>query len=183
MKWVRDEEFIRDKVPMTKFDVRIAVIAALAIDKDDIFLDVGAGTGSISIQAALCGAAVYSIEKKEQAIELIEKNARKFKVNVNLLEGEASEILNKVSDFNKCFIGGSGGRLKEIFETINGKLKASGIIAATFIRVKNMNDFCEMLEEYNYLNIEIKLFQVSTVDVLGLMKANNPVFLVRGIKP
>lgn len=181
MRWISDDDFIRGNVPMTKFDIRIAAIAALEIEKGDEFLDIGAGTGSISIEAALQGANVISVEKEEEALELIFKNGEKFNANINLVKGTAPVCLPAMS-FNKCFIGGSEGHLKEIFEYLKHNLVANGILCASFIRLKNLNEFILLLEEYDYRNIEVKLLQTAKMDKLGLLKGNNPIFLAKGIK-
>ncbi len=78
MKWIKDEEFIRGNIPMTKFNIRILTMAYLSIKEEDRLLDIGAGTGSISIEGALQGAKVWAIERKEEGIELINKNAKKI---------------------------------------------------------------------------------------------------------
>ena len=75
MKWIKDEEFIRGNIPMTKFEVRTLTIALLAIEKGDIFLDIGAGTGSVSVEAALHGAEVTSVELKMEGLELIDRKS------------------------------------------------------------------------------------------------------------
>jgi len=183
MRWIRDEEFIRGSVPMTKFDVRIAAIAALEIEKGDIFLDIGAGTGSISVEAALQGASVTAIEAKEEGVKLIGQNAAKFGVTVEIIKGQAPQCLQGIGEVNKCFIGGSGGNLKQIFETVHAKMPAGGIIAANFITLKNLSIFVDLLNHYSYADVELKLFQVSYMEITGILKAQNPIFLARGRKP
>ncbi len=183
MRWIRDEEFIRGSVPVTKFDVRIAAIAALEIEKGDIFLDIGAGTGSISIEAALQGASVTAVEAKEEGVKLIGQNAAKFGIAVEIIKGQAPQCLQVIRQINKCFIGGSGGNLKQIFETVHEKMSAGGIIAANFITLKNLNMFVDLLNHYTYADVELKLFQVSYMEQTGILKAQNPIFLARGRKP
>lgn len=182
MKWIRDEEFLRGKVPMTKFEVRTAVMAALEIDEKDIFIDIGAGTGSISLQAALFGAKVYAVEQDSEALELIKENNLKFNAGVEVIEGKAPESLINIKKFNKVFIGGSKGNLKEILCFIDKNITSGGIVAANFITMNNLNTFSSFLKENNYKAVDVKLIQVSYIDGIGLLKANNPVFLARGKK-
>lgn len=181
MKWIKDEDFIRGNIPMTKFDIRTLTIALLSIEKEDILLDIGAGTGSISIEAALQGAKVWAVEREEEGIELIQKNKYKFKADVNIIRGQAPECIPSMK-INKCFIGGSGGRLNDIFDYLEENLEKKGIACANFVTLKNLNQFIDLLNKYNYKNIDIRLVQSAKVNRLGLMKGNNPIFLVKGVK-
>ncbi|MCD2348505.1 precorrin-6Y C5,15-methyltransferase (decarboxylating) subunit CbiT [Clostridium guangxiense] len=183
MKWIKDEEFLRGKVPMTKFEVRIAALAVMEICQEDILVDIGAGTGSISIQAALFGSKVYAVEQNEEGVNLIKENNLKFNTEIKVIEGKAPEKLSEVRKFNKVFIGGSKGNLKEILSYVNGHIEKGGIVAANFITMNNLNTFLNFIRENSYEDIVVKLIQVSYMDRMGLLKANNPVFLVRGKKP
>lgn len=183
MRWIRDEAFLRGSLPMTKFDIRILTIAFLEIEKGDILLDIGAGTGSVSIEAVLQGARVYALEKEEEGVDLIGQNARKFGVEIHITQGVAPEAIKKIPFFSKCFIGGSGGKLKEIFYEVDTRLKKRGILAANFIRMENACQFKGLLEAACYQEIEIRQVQSSVLDSrTGLFKAQNPILLMRGKK-
>ena len=181
MKWIKDEKFIRGNIPMTKFNIRILTIGYLAIEEGDRFLDIGAGTGSISIEAAMQEAKVWAIEREAEGIELINKNKQKFDIDINIIEGQAPKDLPDI-EFNKCFIGGSGGNLEGIFEYLETKLNPGGIIVANFIMLKNLNQFTQLLKRYRYKNTEVQLIQSSYMDKMGLMKGNNPIFIAKGEK-
>ena len=181
MKWIKDEEFIRGNIPMTKFNIRILTMAYLSIKEEDRLLDIGAGTGSISIEGALQGAKVWAIERKEEGIELINKNAEKFRVDIHTILGQAPEDLPNIK-FNKCFIGGSGGKLREIFDYLEEHLEDKGILCGNFIMLKNLQEFNELLIEYGYSQIEIQLIQASYIDDIGLLRGNNPIFIIKGVK-
>ena len=181
MRWIRDEEFIRGNIPMTKFDIRVLTVAFLSIEEGDVFLDIGAGTGSISIEGALQGAKVCAVEREKEGIELIKKNKNKFNVDIKIVEGQAPDCIPYFK-FNKCFIGGSGGRLSYIFEYLEENLESEGVVCANFITLKNLNKFIELLEKYNYRDIETKLIQSAQTNKIGLIKGNNPIFLVKGVK-
>lgn len=182
MKWLRDEDFIRGAIPMSKFDARVIAMALLDIGVGDIFLDIGAGTGSLSVQAALLGAKVHAIEKEREGIELIRKNAGKFGAEINIIHGTAPENMHSTKSFNKCFIGGSGGKLKQIVDEIDKKLIVGGLLAANFIVPENMVELKKILTEKKYSDIEVRLIQSSIIEGIGLMKANNPIFLIKGKK-
>lgn len=181
MKWIRDEEFIRGKVPMTKFNIRVLTMGYLSIEEGDRLLDIGAGTGSISIEASLQGAKVWAIERNKEAIDIININKSKFNVNIELIEGEAPDALSDIK-FNKCFLGGTGGKLKDIFEYLADHMEPEGILCANFVTLKNLNHFLQLLEKNQYTDIEVQLIQSSYMDTIGLMRGNNPIFIVKGVK-
>ena len=182
MRWIRDEEFLRGKIPMTKFEVRVLTLAMLDLEQGDIFLDVGAGTGSIAVQAALLGAEVYAIEREVEGVELIQENAAKFGVQVQVVHGSAPGVINQIPQFHKCFIGGSGGQLHKIVESVNACLHSGDRIVANFIRPKNMIELQDLLKTFEYRHIETRLIQTAIADKLGLLRGQNPVFIVKGEK-
>ena len=181
MKWIKDEDFIRGNIPMTKFNIRILTIAYLQIKEGDRFLDIGAGTGSISIEAALHGAKTWAIEKEVEGVELIKLNNDKFDTGINIIEGQAPENLPDIK-INKCFVGGSRGQLKGIFDYLDKNLDHGGILCGNFITLKNLSEFTELLKAYKYSNIETQLIQTSYMDRIGLMKGQNPIFIIKGVK-
>ncbi|WP_353092653.1 precorrin-6Y C5,15-methyltransferase (decarboxylating) subunit CbiT [Tissierella praeacuta] len=181
MKWIKDEDFIRGNLPMTKFNIRILTMGYLAIEEGDRFLDIGAGTGSISIEAASHGAKTWAIEREKEGIKLIKDNSNKFNVEINIINGEAPDNLPN-EKFNKCFIGGSGGKLEEIFLYLKENLENKGILCGNFITLKNLNQFIELLNKYSYSDIEVQLVQTSIMDKIGLLKGQNPIFIVKGVK-
>lgn len=181
MRWIKDREFISGKMPMTKFNIRILTMAYLGIQEGDRLLDIGAGTGSISIEAALQGAKVWAIERNPEGIDLINKNKRKFNVNMEVIRGEAPKDLPD-KKFNKCFVGGSGGQLKGILEYLEMHLEPKGILCGNFITIINLHDFIQQLKYYKYEDIEVQLIQSACMDKIGLMKGNNPIYIVKGVK-
>ncbi|KRQ85916.1 putative cobalt-precorrin-6Y C(15)-methyltransferase [decarboxylating] [Caloramator mitchellensis] len=178
--FIKDEDFLRDRVPMTKFEVRSISIALLDINKGDKFVDIGAGTGSISIQAALLGADVVAIERDKEALELIRKNAEKFKVEIEIIHAKAEDVLNGL-EFDKCFLGGSGNEMDYIVDIVDRKLRRGGIIVANFIKLSNANKFIENMSSKGY-SVATSLVSVSRMDENGLLKANNPIFVVKAVK-
>lgn len=167
---------------MTKFEVRAVTIALFDIEEHDVLLDIGAGTGSISVQAALHGAEVYAIEKRLEGVDLIHKNAHKFEVTVHVVQGTAPEVIGQIPEFNKCFIGGSGGRLGEIIKSISARFPSEGIVVANFIRLENLVKCKKLLTMYNFKAIETRLIQTAVADKRGLLRGQNPVLIVKGEK-
>ncbi|MBC8591402.1 precorrin-6Y C5,15-methyltransferase (decarboxylating) subunit CbiT [Wansuia hejianensis] len=181
MKWIKDEEFIRGNIPMTKFNIRTLSIAYLSLKEGDRFLDIGAGTGSISIEAALQGAKVWAVEREKEGVDLIHQNSQKFNTDITIIEGHAPKDLPNMK-FNKCFIGGSGGNLKDIFQYLDNNLEDGGILCGNFITLKNLNQFSILLKDHNYREIETQLIQSSYMDHIGLLRGNNPIFIIKGVK-
>ena len=116
-----DAEFIRDKVPMTKEEVREVSICKLKLYQKAIVLDIGSGTGSLAVEMAKLSPdiQVYAVEQKSEALTLIERNKEKFQVeNVTLIRASAPEGMEKLPKATHAFIGGSGGKLKEILRVL-----------------------------------------------------------------
>jgi len=181
MKWIKDEDFIRGSIPMTKFHIRVLTMGYLSIEEGDKLLDIGGGTGSISVESSLQGAKVWTIEIEPEGVDLIKVNDEKFNTKINIIEGQAPKDLPTIK-FNKCFIGGSKGKLEEIFKYLDKNLEDKGIVCGNFITLKNLSQFIELLRKHNYIHIETQLIQTSHMDNIGLMKAENPIFIVKGVK-
>ena len=114
---LKDEEFLRGKVPMTKSEVRSVSIAELELTEDAIVYDIGAGTGSVSIEIARAGEQirVYAIEKNPEGVKLIDQNRKKFRTDgVRIIEGLAPHAMEDLEVPTHAFIGGSSGNLREI---------------------------------------------------------------------
>ena len=119
-----DEEFIRGKAPMTKTEVRTVSLSKLRLPKDAICYDIGAGTGSVSVEMALRASEgeVYAIEKKEDALALLHENKKKFALDhMHIIPGTAPEAFEELPVPTHAFIGGSSGNMKEIVELLLNK--------------------------------------------------------------
>ena len=179
MRAINDALFIRGDIPMTKRTIRAYIMDALDIERGDIALDVGAGTGSVSVEMALRGAEVRAIEIEEEGISLINQNAEKFGVKIetkNLMapDGIRGEM------YDKIFIGGTKGRMKEIIDAAYDSLKVGGTIVLTFILPKNYTEAMALMHDFK--EVESTLIQTSEINKIGMMIANNPIFLIRGVK-
>lgn len=178
-----DEAFLRGDVPMTKQEVRAVTLAKLAVTKRAVCWDVGAGTGSVSMEMAACceDGAVYAIEQKAEACELIKKNKKHLGVsNVTVVPGTAPEVLRALPAPTHVFIGGSSGRLKDILALALEKNPRVRIV----INAVTAETFCEALEAMKTLPVgEPDIVQLSAARgrKLGghhLMTAQNPVFIL-----
>lgn len=182
---IYDDEFIRGKSPMTKEAVRTLSISKLEIKPSDIVYDIGAGTGSVSIEMARCAyeGTVYAIEKEDYALELIEQNKAKFGAyNVSVINAVAPEGISHLPAPNKVFIGGSSGNLREIIDKILNKNKYAKIVVNA-ITLETLNEALVCFSDKN-LATDIMCVNASVSERLGnynMMKAQNPIYIVSGV--
>lgn len=182
--YVKDEEFIRGSVPMTKEEVRILSVEKLELNQDSIVYDVGAGTGSVAVQMAKkCPLGqVYAIEKKAEGIELIRTNKKKHQVdNLCIVEGTAPDAMDTLPAPSHVFIGGSDGKLGEIIEKVRSKnLSARFVINA--VTMETISSMMNVLKQYpEYEDAKIISVQISKGKLVGsyhLMEAQNPIYII-----
>ena len=179
---LKDEDFIRDKVPMTKECIRHESLIHMQLKEGDVVYDIGGGTGSVAIEAALLDPTlkVYTVEKKEEAQALIEQNIIKHHaVNVQLIKGEAPQALNDLEKPDSVFIGGSSGALKDIIDTVHAK--GSGIrYVITAVSLETIEEIRSLLDKGEIGDASCVQLQVNDIYKAGshhLLRANNPVML------
>lgn len=177
-----DEAFLRDKVPMTKREVRNASLSHLQLAPDSVVYDIGAGTGSVSVEMALCAAQgkVYAIEKNPVAVALLHENKKKFGVDhLEIIEGTAPEALETLPTPTHAFIGGSAGNLKKILELLLRKNPKIRVVLNT-VTVETLAEAASCFKELAFKKPEIVCIQASTAKKAGrshLMIAQNPVYI------
>ncbi len=177
---IPDDEFLRDKVPMTKQEVRAAVLAKLAVGPEDICWDIGAGTGSVSIELALHSKAVWAVEHKAEACDLIRRNREKFCAwNLRLIEGHAPEVLDELPVPDVVFLGGTGRHMPEILKLLHEK-NPKARICISAIALETLH---QAVTELTALGYELEITQLSvsrarTAGDLHLLLAQNPIFLI-----
>lgn len=187
-KWgigIPDAEFIRGKVPMTKQEIRILTIAKAGIKTGDMVLDVGAGTGSLSCEAAMQAGAdgmVYAIERNPEGIGLIEANAEKFGLdNIQIIHAEAPDGMEELPRLDAVLIGGSGKRLEPILDRAGELLKAGGRIVLNCITVQTLMqclNYMRASELYEYETVQVQVNRWEQVGSYDMAKAANPIFIV-----
>lgn len=179
---MRDEWFIRGTVPMTKSEVRAVSISKLELRRDSVLYDIGAGTGSVSIEAALRmpGGQVYAVERDQEAVSLIRQNKEKFGArNVNIVCGEAPEILADLPTATHAFLGGTGGHMDAVVSALLERNPNMRIVA-NIIALESLSRLLELVKRRE-IPAEIVSVQVAKAWKVGdshLMKGQNPVYVI-----
>lgn len=179
---IPDNAFVRGSVPMTKRDVRAVVLGRLRIRPGDVIWDVGAGTGSVSVEMALANrlGQVFAVECKEEACRLIETNRRRFGAwNLSMIAGKAPECLRQLPPPDAVFIGGSKGMMAEIVAMIHQK-NENARICITAIALETLQASISALTACGWTAdvTQISVSHAEKASSLHLMMANNPIFLI-----
>ena len=179
-----DEAFERGDVPMTKQEVRAAVLAKLAVRPEDILWDVGAGTGSVSVELALAAprGRVYAVECRPEGCALIKANREKFRTrNLVLVEGLAPDALSDLPAPDAVFIGGSRGSLAAIVDAALEK-NPDARICVSAIALESLSAAVAALTAKGR-TVQVSQIAVSRARAVGglhLMMAQNPIYLITG---
>lgn len=183
---MRDEEFIRGPVPMTKREIRLASVERLELSRARLLIDVGAGTGSVGIEAA-CRypqLRVVAVERSPDALALIRRNCDKFALDrVDIVAGEAPLPLDVRAD--AVFIGGSGGNLDSIIRWAGELLAPGGRLVINLILQENLSEALRCLGLPPFGRVDCIQMQVSCLTGLGsghFFKPNNPAFIISCLK-
>ena len=178
----KDGEFIRDKVPMTKEEVREVSICKLKLYEGAVVYDIGSGTGSVAAEIAGLSdeIKVFAVEYKEEAVSLIAQNKEKFGLdNIEIVSGKAPDGLEELPVPTHAFIGGSSGKMKEILSALYQKNSQMRVV----INAISMETICEMkevLSAFPIQNEDVVQIQASRAKRVGtyhLMQAENPVWI------
>lgn len=186
---IPDEDFLRGEVPMTKREVRILILANAQLRADAIVYDIGAGTGSLSIEAARQAAEghVYAIERKPEGVRIIRANAEKFGVqNLTVTEAEAPDGMESLPPADVILIGGSGQKLSPILDAADGKLKAGGRLVLSCITIQTIAQatayFRAQQTRYLYQTISVQVNRLRQVGPYDMAQAENPIYLLTAEK-
>ena len=177
---LQDDAFIRGKTPMTKREIRIQVLATLALPPDAVVWDVGAGTGSVTVECARqCPRGrVYAIERDEDALHLIEENIAHFHLtNTVIIAGSAPEVLESLPAPTHVFLGGTGGKTKEILEKLKG-MNAPVRLCATAVTMESAQEYGTLLQDFDHFSdVQIAVSRIEPVGGYHMFRAQNPVFI------
>jgi precorrin-6Y C5,15-methyltransferase (decarboxylating) len=188
---IPDQLFLQrkpEKGLITKAEIRILSLARLALSETATVWDIGAGSGSVAIEAALLAphGHVFAVEKNAADVAIIRQNVEKFSVgNVTVIEGRAPEVLHRiVDDPDAVFIGGSGGEMAQVIQVSLSRLHDGGRLVVNAITVDNLSAATQACKDSGY-PFEVTLLQVArSKPILDLMRfdALNPIFIVSLVK-
>ncbi len=184
---IPDDEFVTVKKLITKEEVRVVTLAKLKLRHDMCLWDIGAGSGSICVEAdhLLPNGRIFAIERNEECRNFIKENLRKFNTrNVSLIEGIAPDCLEELPDPDRVFIGGSGGKLWEILETVDQRLASGGRIVLNAITLDTLTAANEYFGNAGY-NVEVVTVNIARTRPLSdykMFEAYNPVYILTAVK-
>ena len=187
---IPDELFERtEDVPITKEEIRALQISKARLCPGQTVYDIGCGSGSISVEAALqveSNGNVYAIDFDSNAVELTKKNLKKFDVdNVKVILGNAKEKISELPEANTIFIGGTGGDTQKIIELCQNKLKSGGRIVIGVILIETLFSVISIMEKLNFTSVDITQITISKsrkTSTGTMMLARNPVTIISATK-
>jgi len=185
---IPDSWFQRDQVPMTKEEIRVITLAKLRPLVNSVIWDIGAGTGSLSVEAALRSTAgqVFAVERNPAGVQLIKDNQRKFGVdNITVVPGSAPQALVGLPNPDRVIIGGTGGNFRAIMDQVKEVLNVDGRVVINAILLETLLEAVNYFKQNNGYKIEIVQVGVCRVEQirdLHMMQGQNPVFLITAEK-
>jgi len=180
---IDDDLFATAKKLITKQEVRAVTLAKLQLQNDLVLWDIGAGSGSVAIEAGnlMPNGKVFALEKNPQYLTFIKENLRKFGArNVMLIEAFAPDGIDDLPDPDRVFIGGSGGMLEEIVDAVDKRLKPDGMIVLNAVTLDTLTKAVEFLEDHGY-TVEVCCVNVANTRALTeykMFEAHNPVYII-----
>ena len=187
---IPDEEFDRtESVPITKEEVRSIQISKARLSPGQTVLDIGCGSGSISVEAGLqveSGGKVIGVDLDPNAIELTNRNLKKFGIeNTTLILGNAKEKISDLPEADAIFIGGTGGDTQEIVQLCEDKLKSGGRIVIGVILIETLYAVLQTVEKLKFDSIDITQLTIGKsrkTSTGTMMLARNPVTVISATK-
>jgi precorrin-6Y C5,15-methyltransferase (decarboxylating) len=184
---IDDDEFHTSKKLITKQEVRAVTLAKLQLQDDLVLWDIGAGSSSVSIEASnlMPNGRIYAVEKNPQCIGFINENLKKFCArNIKLIEAFAPDGLDDLPDPDRVFIGGAGGKLDEVIDTVAQRLKPEGVVVINAVTLDTLTRAVEFLEDQGF-TVEatcVNIAKTRNLTEYKMFEAQNPVYVISAWK-
>lgn len=182
-----DEDYVRTQIPFSKKETRMMVCSLLELSPAMTVLEIGGGSGGTTIDIArrISEGILFSIEKNQEACQLIQQNSERFRTyNVKCIYGIApNDIPQKL--FDRIFIGGSGGSLSSIIESSSKLLKKEGILVMTAISLSHVTEGINIIKNNSFHSLSVFQQSISRIDPNDknlMMKSLNPIFFIKAVK-
>jgi cobalt-precorrin-6B (C15)-methyltransferase len=184
---IPDELFERtEEVPITKEDIRAIAISKLRLREGQTAIDIGCGSGSITVELCLqTKGKVFAIDFDQKAIELTKKNLQKFGVKAEVIVGKAQDILPKLPQADAVIVGGTWGDTRRVIELAVERVKKGGRIVIDTILIETMYQALATISELKLAEIDITQITISKgrkVTTGTMMLARNPVMIISATK-
>lgn len=184
---IEDGKFTALKKQMTGEEARVVALAKLQLQRDMTLWDIGAGSGSVSIEAdyLLPEGTIFAVERNREYLLSLQQNLNKFKTrNVRIVAGEAPDCLEDIADPDRVFIGGSGGNLWDILETVDARLRAAGRIVVTATTLDTLVAATDYFENSGYAVevVALNVARTSATTDYKVFAARNPVYIIVATK-
>lgn len=180
---LRDSEFERTDAPMTKEEVRAVVMLKLGVGAESVVWDIGAGTGSVSVECARSAVfgEVYSVEKNPDAVRALELNKNKFGLdNMVIIPENAAPAVSKLPEPDIVFIGGTGGELSEVFGYLTSIQKRVRVVM-TAVTLETKSAAYELMKTLDGFDaVEMSVSRARSVGRYTVMEPNNQVMILSG---
>ncbi len=184
---IPDQEFAHERGMITCSEVRAVTLSKLRIGSGDLLWDIGAGSGSVSVEAVHLAPKVtaYAVEKSRKRISGLKQNIKRFgSGNIHPVMGEAPSILKGLPDPDRIFIGGSGSNLASILKASARRLRKGGRIVVNAVTLETLQQTREFFikQEFAYQVVSVQIGRGHDLKGKVMLQAENPVFIVSAEK-
>ncbi len=185
---IKDQDFIKNPdVPgPTKEEVRCIIMCKSEVSNEDVVVDIGCGTGGLTLEFAKRAKSVYSIDMNHEAVEITKKNLEKHGLteNVEVIEGDGLDILDKIDNFDILMIGGSSGKLPQMIEKGFNKLNNNGKLIITAILLETLAEAVYSLKNLSSKTevVDVSISRGEITERGTMMLAKNPVTIISAQK-
>lgn len=175
-------------IPLSPREIRLLLLAQLRLSPDSVLWDIGAGTGTIPVEAGLLcpQGQIVAIERDEEVASLIRRNCQKFEVkNVEIIEGSAPDCLEALKDAPDCVCIEGGRSIKVILQAAWQRLRPQGRMVATASNFEMLYAISEGLAELQARNIEVVQSAINRLETRGnhqVFAAVDPIYILSGEK-